>query len=102
MSQRDPLSPRQRDLLDFTVEPDRLAPQDELELAEAGVLLAAADEEKRCFDPECHPKAPHPREEPVTSRDGSRVVDIQRDTTRVDDLAKFDLSPGELRDVDVL
>lgn len=57
----------------------RMKPFEELAELDQRVKLAERDEERRCFDCTCHPKPPHPREEGVTSRDGSEIVDIMAD-----------------------
>lgn len=80
---------------------DSLSPEDELALSDLRVKQAARDECKTCFDRETAPKPPHPKEEGVTDRGGSRQVDLQAETPRVDDLASFDLSSEDLFDVDL-
>lgn len=77
------------------------SPEDELELVDLGVQLSALDERATMFDPDTAPRPPDPKEEGVTSLDGTRTVDMQRDTPTVDDLASFDLSTDDLYDVDL-
>lgn len=77
------------------------SPEDDLELAELQFHAAELDELQTMFDPGEHPKPPQQREEAVTDREGARVVDVQRDTPRVDDVASFDLSTDDLLDVDL-
>lgn len=60
---------------------DRMAPMDELAWADDACKKAARDERDTCW---CV-GIPHDREEAVTSRDGSREVDIMRDTAAVED-----------------
>lgn len=92
-----PDPPPQRDLLD------------ELERADLAVEAQGIEEERTMFDPKEPPKAPHPREEGITSLDGSREVDLQRDTMNLDDLTTS-VDPGhgdlldevDLRDLDLL
>lgn len=53
-----------------------LSPFEELAVMDHSVKLAALDEEQTCFDPDCHPKAPHSRESPVTDVDGNGMVAV--------------------------
>jgi len=76
-------------------------PSVELAAAEARWQAAELDEEATMWDPGTNPKAPHLKEEAVTDRDGTRSVDMQLDTARVDDLADFDLSVDDLRECDL-
>lgn len=76
-------------------------PEDDLALAGLQFRAAELDEHDTMWDDRVHPKSPDVREEAVTDREGTRLVDVQRDTPRVDDAATFDLTMGDLTDVDL-
>lgn len=66
-----------------------LSPMGELEIADESVELAAEDEWGRCMDPDCHPKPPHPKEEPVLDDKGENTVDLMYDTPELDSLTEL-------------
>lgn len=74
----------------------RMSPMDELELMDLQVEHAAIDEERTMFDPDAHPKLPHPKEEGVTDLGGTRTVDVMADTPAVDDVLGVNLTEDEL------
>lgn len=74
-----------------------VSPEAELERVDAACEAAGRDEHKTCFCDDTHPKPPSPKEEGVTSVDGSRQVDIQRDTPPVE--VELDLVPEDTIDV---
>lgn len=76
----DPAHPRQT-----------LSPFTEIEVNDEQVALAAEDEWKTCFCPDTHPKPPHPKEEGVTSLDGSRMADLMADTPPIE--VELDMMP---------
>lgn len=77
----------------------RLNPWEELEHIDICCELAALDEEKTMFDPDTHPKPPTGIEEGVTSRDGTRFVDLQIDTPPIElSLNLLPPDPAEQKD----
>lgn len=77
-----------------------MPPLDELEMMDINVEQAALDEEQTMFDPDAHPRLPHPKEEAVTDLDGTRQVDVMVDTPPIDPIGTFDLTESDLRDLD--
>lgn len=77
-----------------------MGPFDELEMMDLNVEHASVDEEQTIFDPDTHPKPPHPKEEGITDVDGRRSVDVMIDTPAIDPIGTFDLTADELRDLD--
>lgn len=63
---------------------DRLTMMDELELSDLAVREAAIDEEETMFNPDEHPKAPHPKEEGITDHDGANEVDLMIDSQPIE------------------
>jgi len=70
-----------------------LSPLDEIERMDLAVEQAARDEEMTMFDPNTHPKPPHPKEEGVTDLAGRCTVDIQEETPLVDNLTLDGIGP---------
>ncbi|MDR9380898.1 MAG: hypothetical protein RI560_04405 [Natronomonas sp.] len=101
LSVRDPRKGVGDPLDDGVSDPAIGGPGAELAAAEMRFRAAEFDEEATMWDPGTHPKAPHLKEEATTDRAGTRAVDVQRDTPRVDDLADFDLSAEDLSACDL-
>jgi len=76
-----------------------LSPLDEIERVDAAVEHAGRDEQQTMFDPGTHPKPPHPREEGVTDRNGTRSVDMMSDTPPIGDVLGVELTEDELLDL---
>lgn len=77
-----------------------MSPFDEIERMDIKVEHAALDEEQTMFDPDVHPKLPHPKEEGTTDLDGKRNVDVMVDTPPIDPIGTFDLTEDDLRELD--
>jgi hypothetical protein len=76
-----------------------LSPLDEIERVDAAVEHAGRDEQQTMFDPGPHPQPPHPKEEGVTDRNGTRSVDMMSDTPPIDDVLGVELTEDELLDL---
>lgn len=94
------MDPRQNgDSVDVDLDLEPAAPLDEIERMDIAVEQAGRDEDKTMFDPDTHPKKPHPKEEGVTCLDGTRSVDMMADTPPIDDVLGVDLRDDELLDL---
>lgn len=87
---------------DLGSEAGELTPMDELELMDQQVELAGRDEMQTMFDPETHPRG-HRREDPdePVCDDCGVPVDVMSDTGPIEKEMGFDLSLGDLSDIDI-